>query len=502
MVNKGKALLAAAALAVTAAGTVQAQIPANAGCSNAKMKCAINYTKGILGVQAKAAKGGVAEDPLGIQKITNKYSGLATSCIEKADAKFLGACPFAGDGGLKVEMDALMGGLKTQLYVNPTPTGANACFAAQTKCVANAIKGLVGADSKALKGGLFTDAAALDKVVCKYDDSASNAVSSPTKCLGLGKGCMQKLEAPGKACTLTGLAGQSASVLDQTTGFINRSTCEQSPTAAQYAVTTVAGFGSCGTTNGATNPTLNCGDLYIGGGLGTTPNGATPAGTTTNFNLAGGKDRVCPRTAAQTGSNLNCSDIGCFFGSPLPIVNGPLSTCVDNTFLAKGYGALVPSTGEFKGDILLGSTVAVTANAAEPCPKCVAGACDSAAANSGAACTPGATTGESHDCLPAGPSLPTFAVSLTGTTTGTSSLSNGSGLFCPLQANAGAFGDPSVTNITETGTTGGNLTTGPAVPATLASVFCIPATGNVLIDGAADLPGPGATSLVVNADVL
>ncbi|HXJ35712.1 MAG TPA: hypothetical protein VMS22_16895 [Candidatus Eisenbacteria bacterium] len=502
MVNKMKALLVVGAFAVVASGTAQAQIPTNAGCSNAKMKCAINYTKGILGVQAKAAKTGTIEDSLKLQKVVDKYSGLATSCIEKADAKYLAACPFSGDGGLKTEMDALMVGLKAQLYVLPGPTSINGCYAAQTKCVANLIKGLIGADSKALKGGLFTDAVALDKVVCKYDDSASNAVSSPTKCLGLGKGCMQKLDAPGKACTITGLSGQSASVLTQTTNFINQSTCEQSPTAATFSIVTVAGSGTCGTTNGPTNPTINCGDLIIGGGAATVPAGATPAGTQTIFNLAGGKDRVCPRSSAQTGSNLNCSDVGCFFGSPLPIANGPLSTCVDNTFVAKGYSAVVPTTGAFTGDVLLGSTVAVTANAAEPCPQCVAGFCDSAAANVGAPCVAGATTGESHDCLPAGPSLPTFAVSLKGITTGVSSKSDAGGLFCPLQANAGAFGDPTVTNITETGTAGGDLTGGSVVGSRLASVFCIPATGNVLIDGSADLPGPGATSLVVGAQIL
>ncbi len=493
MVTKVKALLVLGAFAAMATGTAQAQIPATAGCSNAKMKCATNYTKGILGVQAKAAKAGVAEDPLGIQKVTDKYSGLATSCIEKSDTKFGANCVGAGDGGLKAEMDALMGGLKTQLYTNPAPMGANACFAGQTKCVANLIKGVIGVDSKALKGGLFSDNLAMDKVLSKFDDTAF---------LNLGKGCMQKLDAAGKACTLTGLSGQAASVQDQVTAFINQSTCEQSPAGATYNVTTTAPVGNCGTTSpGTVNPLLVCGSLYIGGGAGTTPYGATPAGSASRFNLAGGKNRVCPRTQAETGSNLDCSDVGCFFGTPLPIVNGPLSTCVDNAFITKGYGALVPKTGVFKGDILLGSTVAVTSNAAEPCPKCIAGACDSAAANAGASCTPGSTTNESHDCLPAGPSLPQFAVSLAGITTGTSSLTNGSGLFCPSQANAGAFGDPAVTNITETGTPAGDITV-LAGAATLASVYCIPATGNVLIDGAADLPGPGAVSLQISADVL
>ena len=43
---------------------------------------------------------------------------------------------------------------------------------------------------------------------------------------------------------------------------------------------------------------------------------------------------------------------------------------------------------------------------------------------------------------------------------------------------------------------------GGPVSGTLASVFCIPATGNGLIDGAADLPGPGATSLPGTLELL
>src|SRR5262249_12278992 len=36
---------------------------------------------------------------------------------------------------------------------------------------------------------------------------------------------------------------------------------------------------------------------------------------------------------------------------------------------------------------------------------------------------------------------------------------------------------------------------GVPATATLASVFCIASTGNGIVDGAADLPGPGAVSL-------
>ena len=50
--------------------------------------------------------------------------------------------------------------------------------------------------------------------------------------------------------------------------------------------------------------------------------------------------------------------------------------------------------------------------------------------------------------------------------------------------------------ITETGSPGGPITPNVSAPATLASVFCIAATSNGLVNFAADLPGPGATSLV------
>jgi hypothetical protein len=83
-----------------------------------------------------------------------------------------------------------------------------------------------------------------------------------------------------------------------------------------------------------------------------------------------------------------------------------------------------------------------------------------------------------------------------------------------MQANTGAFGcagdgtaanpicpggnvPPVMDFIGETGVAAGPLTPGTH-PVTLASTFCIPAAGGALgfiINGAANLPGPGATSL-------
>jgi hypothetical protein len=92
-------------------------------------------------------------------------------------------------------------------------------------------------------------------------------------------------------------------------------------------------------------------------------------------------------------------------------------------------------------------------------------------------------------------------VTLSPLTTGTASDTDAAGLFCPGQGNAGAFGQASARCIEETGTPSGPLAPSTPSPAVLASVFCIPATGNVAVDGVADLPGPGAIGLTGNVEV-
>jgi len=87
-------------------------------------------------------------------------------------------------------------------------------------------------------------------------------------------------------------------------------------------------------------------------------------------------------------------------------------------------------------------------------------------------------------------------VNLSPLTTGTASLSAANGVFCPGQQTAGCFGDTDCELIRETGSAAGSLLPiGTPHDTILASTFCIPATGSVLIDAEADLPGPGATSL-------
>ena len=78
-------------------------------------------------------------------------------------------------------------------------------------------------------------------------------------------------------------------------------------------------------------------------------------------------------------------------------------------------------------------------------------------------------------------------------TTGTTTLTDPAGLFCPDQANPGAFGRFSPRTITETGVPLGGLASPFAT--TVAGVFCIPATGSPLVNALADPPGPAAVSV-------
>jgi hypothetical protein len=311
--------------------------------------------------------------------------------------------------------------------------------------------------------------------------------------------------------------------------------------AAVLAFTTGPAGGVCGEirnggASGTIIRTLTCGGLNVGGGCSQeggscgVNEGPTPSNATTNFNAlcTGSTCNVTARTSAQTGSNNDCSDVGCQFGTWLSIANGGTSTCVLNTFQMPGSGSLDLTTGAFDGSVPLTSAVTLTGNGAAPCPRCLVGGvpgagegvCSGAAANPGATCTGVNSTGDSYECRPSGVNLTPFGVNLTPINTGTTFMDTTTdqdqvpggaiGEFCPGQdatepGSIGCFATgkmapvgsaPLCDYIEERGSPAAGITIGgPAVPATLGSVFCIPAAGNGLIDGAADLPGPGATTL-------
>ena len=347
---------------------------------------------------------------------------------------------------------------------------------------------------------------------------------------------------------------------------------------------------------------LKTGFLYLGSGDGSVPEGPTPDGGVNRFtiNCTGTACTLGPTSTA--GAGFECSDTGCKFGTPLPVVNSGLSTCVVNTFKEPVTGTLTNTTnGAVTLDVLLNSHTILTGDMAQPCPICritspgtgaacagtpaapCNGFCDRGA-NRTLACTSRNSQGLTNDCPPPNDVVGTqrcyggtgdnnvctsastcgggtcsqfvgdLENDLNPLTTGLAEKFAADGVFCPGQDGPGAFLTGSICDntsgansglicLTDGGCAGGQCATrlcldgtndgkecstaancpggtcfkiaelardirengqtlsGSLLPAgttrnlRLASVFCIPATTSLPVNGAADLPGPGATSL-------
>lgn len=199
-------------------------------------------------------------------------------------------------------------------------------------------------------------------------------------------------------------------------------TSSTTSTTVLFDFLSTAGTGTCGHTYRDTAGTvalknLLCGNLSLGGGLSQVPDNATPGGATNRFTLSGCTGTTCnigPTAVGSTPAGVDCTDLGCRFGLPLPISNAGLSVCVTNTFArATPSGTLDLDTGVADWDFELNSATVLTGNPAQPCPICAAsvggaacsgspgtpctGVCDGSP-NQGAACQSKNPNGLSADC--------------------------------------------------------------------------------------------------------
>ena len=252
------------------------------------------------------------------------------------------------------------------------------------------------------------------------------------------------------------------------------------------------------------------------------PDNVTPPGSTNRFSLScNGADctvgPLSPATAAY-----DCTNTGCFFGTPLPIANAGISVCVTNTFSQPVSGTLNTGTGAATLNFQLNSATTLTGVETQPCPICAVavggapcvgsvaapctGVCDGSA-NQGSPCTttnpkgltnqcpsPAVVTGtqrcyrgpnnnqictSSSQC--AGSNCAQFVgdipISLNPLTTGTATLSSATGLFCPGQTTSskGAF----KSDICQTGANSGKpCTSATAVADCGAGISCRAGTAN------------------------
>src|SRR5262249_39084364 len=277
---------------------------------------------------------------------------------------------------------------------------------------------------------------------------------------------------------------------------------------------------------------LGLGCLYIGGGSAQIPASIIPENATsvldsdgTNLTASSGTSRLdCTKGPLATkhcvnNPPLDCStdtdcggavgacaaDVRCYFGPPIP-VNGFPSSCVVNTFASDASGTIDLATGASSVSINLASRGYLTLGRPSVCPQCLDRA-GNWGDNAGGPCTTTNAGMTSVDCIPtAALFVATLPVNLTPLTTGTTTVTAADGNFCPGQSAAGnpfgfsgAFGQATVEAITQTGSPAGDLSDGQPHASTLVTNFCIPKTGSAALDGIADLPGPGSTSLPGNA---
>jgi hypothetical protein len=271
-----------------------------------------------------------------------------------------------------------------------------------------------------------------------------------------------------------------------------------------------------------------------------------------------------PNAGKPCRANPDCApgtctgqQLGCLFGPPLPVPNANIpatSNCIINRIVtsATGTGSCDGDTAlnfDLSSDLYLAGDALTDVAGVQPCPLCVSSLCVGGP-NDGDACTPGssgASLGDayptSHDCPPAPGqfigSLPIAFALTSGTKTSTATDTDGAGaqtkVFCgfcrsavppspfrnpptPCTSNAdctnapftacqqrfdGAFGNGLATTITATGMVPTeSLLDGLPHDSSLVSIFCIPPSYNGIVDGAADLPGPGAVALIGQTQLL
>ena len=188
--------------------------------------------------------------------------------------------------------------------------------------------------------------------------------------------------------------------------------------------TSVDAPGDCGDiidAGGAVVNNINCAGLYTGGGGNSVPlpydlpdrSSAVSAIASCEANVA----TIGAATSAETGSLKNCTDVGCFFGAPLPVPNPgstPTSVCVINKLSAGVSGTVDCATGASDIDAPLSSVLFLTGDTStdpsdtipgiQPCPLCSGTTCIGGT-NNGMACEPGTSAlnpafPTSNDCPP------------------------------------------------------------------------------------------------------
>jgi hypothetical protein len=492
--------------------------PSPSKCQGKKIKAAGKKAKCILAVDAKAVTKAAPVDTTKIQKCKDKFSKTSVKAEDQGDC---GAA--AGDtGSIEATVDAFTDDVDAELTTPTTTTTTTTTTLTTTTVTTTTVTTTTVTTTTVTTTTVTTTTTTLTTSTTTTTHTTTTTTHTTTT-----------TTTTSSTTTTTGRLGFTVTPGTTSCGSAGLTTPPAAPTSGNITSDT-----SC---TASLSP-LGLGCLYFGGGAATVvaggaiPDGSTSFLTDTNGTLtfsngtnsdnctrgAGpGKHCINNNSTPACTTDVNCGgaagscalDANCSFGPPLPIVSPPpfaaLTTCVLNVVQSNASGTVNEGTGDSNINLPLSSRVYITGNTASPCPKCLSGHCDptwktntsTTSPDTNAVCTAVGTKLTTNQCRP---SLPGFQaplpVSLNPLTTGTTSLTSGTGNFCP-QNNPGAFGQMGAQCITQTGLTTSGLTDHLPHNSHLVSVFCIPSTGNAAVDGVADLPGPGAFSLNGNAQL-
>jgi len=494
--RSGSLAIAIIALVSLAAGSVYAQ---TGKCEGAKMKASGKKAGCLLKVRSKAAAKAVAPDSTKITACETKFSAAFT----KAESK----PPCATTGDASTIESAI-----ERLFVNDV--AAELALSPPSKCQGGKLKSagklascLLGVEAKGAAKSLPPDTTKL--MACKTKFSAG----------------FTKAETAGDCGAAT---GDTAAIQAKLELLEADMVCELgagpacgcgTPDPAFLSFTTSLGTGNCGTTvNDSGAPTgpgsLGCNSLYTGGGGAAVPPATVPdyGSTLTKTNCCAKLVPLKKATSTDTGSNRNCSDAGCLYGPPLPIISGA-SVCVINVVAQPATGYAFCDAGSVNLDIPLTSNVFLTVDlfpqtggmdhcvggdnsgavctdntpctgggfcsaGTQPCPICAGDGLCHGGTNDGKACAPGTllVTGPqwptSQDCPPPGSpigSLPIPYLLTTGTSTKTAvNQPSETRVFCGFCSDptSTTFKNPAVACASDAGCAGLMGCPGPSDPCT------------------------------------
>src|SRR5438445_2516696 len=376
---------------------------AQSKCTGGELKASSKKAGGKAKCWAKATGKGLAVDGTCLSGAEGKFSASYAKAVGK------GGCVNTTDAGtIETKVDNFITDLVTEINGGTGTPTASKCSSKEIGAAGKKAGGLLKCYSKAASKNLPLDSACTGKAVSKFGASWTKATAAGGCLTTVDQGTIEtkvdnftadvnsELTAAGPTTTTTTTPGST------TTTTMGGPCCGINPTRLNF--TTGTGAGTCGnvrSSTGAILKNLACGGLYTGGGSNSVPlpyavpdmgssltgvsacNSGTHTLTLTNL------------TSGATGSNRNCTSVGCLFGPPLPIPNPgstPTSVCVINSVTANATGTANCSSGASSLNLPLNSEIFLDGDLlpARPgiqvCPVCLGNACVGGS-NNGAACT-------------------------------------------------------------------------------------------------------------------